>query len=151
VVEEPNWIEVAYKGKIQDKSYLEAVNGCKNEITNSRIVVVILDDFNKHFKAKIKSALDKIGTPSQFIISNNLRNPAMGVLSNILKTMNSKVGLEIYKVSVPQFAKTMVVGVDVVPSGALKLVGCCATINQSLTKHYSKLYYHQDPEAPKQD
>lgn len=75
----------------------------------------------------------------------------MGVLSNLLKTMNAKVGLEIYKVSIPQYAKTMVVGIDVVPSGNLKLVGCCATINTSLTKHFNKLYSHKDINRPAHD
>jgi argonaute-like protein implicated in RNA metabolism and viral defense len=121
------------------------------EITRSRIVCVILDEFNKHFKPQIKSALDKKGIPSQFIVSNNLRNPPMGVLSNLLKTMNAKVGLEIYKVSIPQFAKTMIVGVDVVPSGNLKLVGCCASINANFTKFYNKMYNHKDPSPPEED
>jgi hypothetical protein len=75
----------------------------------------------------------------------------MGVLSNLLKTMNAKVGLEIYKVSIPQLAKTMIVGVDVVPSGNLKLVGCCATINSNFTKFFNKMYNHKDPEAPPQN
>jgi argonaute-like protein implicated in RNA metabolism and viral defense len=95
--------------------------------------------------------LDKKGIPSQFIVSNNLRNPPMGVLSNLLKTMNAKVGLEIYKVSIPQFAKTMIVGVDVVPSGNLKLVGCCASINTNFTKFFNKMYNHKDPSPPEED
>lgn len=151
-VEEPNWCEVAQKGKyITLKDYLAALETYAKEVASSKIVVVILEEFNKLFKAQIKSALDKKGIPSQFIVANNLRNPAMGVLSNLLKTMNAKVGLEIYKVSIPQYAKTMVVGIDVVPSGNFKLVGCCATINASLTKHFNKLYSHKDIDRPSND
>ncbi len=57
----------------------------------------------------------------------------MGVFSNLLKQMNAKMRLDLYRLSVPFFRNTMVIGIDLVMSGSSKLIGCCATSNKNLT------------------
>ena len=108
-----------------------------------KIVVVILHD--PVIKKKIKAFIDQGGIPSQFILSRTLKNAKMGVFSNLLKQMNSKLRQDIYRLNHPALKNTMLVGIDVIMNGRNKLVGCCATITKSLTQCLTKLYKQQPP------
>jgi hypothetical protein len=99
-----------------------------------KIICIII--FNPDLKKGVKAFLDKGGVPSQFITSKKLSGPKgvpMGVLSNLLKQMNAKVKLDLYRLKVPQFTNTMVIGIDLVMSGSSKLIGLSATSNKNLT------------------
>jgi hypothetical protein len=111
---------------------------------NTKIVVVIIP--NPADKKIVKSFLDKGGVPSQFILPAKLRNAKIGVFSNLLKQMNAKLKLDIYRISLPQFTKTMLIGFDVIMNGRNKLVGCCATVTNTLTQCLTKLYKQKPPE-----
>ncbi len=111
-----------------------------------KIICVVL--FNPDLKKGIKAFLDKGGVPSQFITSKKLGGPKgvpLGVMSNLLKQMNAKVKLDLYRLKVPQFTNSMVIGVDLVMSGSSKLIGCSATSNKNLTQCFTKLYKQKMP------
>lgn len=100
-----------------------------------------------HEKKDIKKLLDKEGVLSQFITEAKLHKAKIGVFSNLLKQMNAKLKLDLYRVNLPHFKKTMLVGVDVIMNGRNKLVGCCATVTATLTQCLTKLYNQHPPEG----
>ena len=53
--------------------------------------------------------------------------------------MNAKVRQDLYRLSIPAFRNTMLIGVDLIMSGSGKLIGMCATSNQHLTQCFTKL------------
>jgi hypothetical protein len=65
--------------------------------------------------------------------------------------MNAKLNQDLYRISLPNFKNTMLVGVDVVMNGSSKLVGCCATNSNTLTQCYTKLYKHKMPRPTASD
>jgi len=61
---------------------------------------------------------------------------SLGVWSNILKQVNAKCGLDLYRINYSQKIKnanTMVVGVDVINMGANCVIGLTASYSESLT------------------
>jgi aubergine len=114
---------------------------------NCKIVCVIL--FKPEYKKFIKGILDKEGVPSQFVTTKKLGGPKgapLSVMSNILKQMNAKLKLDLYRLNVPQFKNSMVIGIDLVMNGSSKLIGCCATSNKNLTQCFTKMYKQKLPE-----
>jgi hypothetical protein len=104
--------------------------------------------FRPEFKKKVKGFLDKGGMPSQFITTKKLGGPKgvpLGVMSNLLKQMNAKVKLDLYRLNVPQFKNSMIIGIDLVMSGSSKLIGCCATSNKNMTQCFTKMYKQKLP------
>ena len=69
------------------------------------------------------------------------------MMSNLLKQMNAKVKLDLYRLNVPQFRKTMVIGIDLVMSGSSKLIGMSATSNLNLTQCLTKLEKQKMPKV----
>ena len=69
------------------------------------------------------------------------------MMSNLLKQMNAKVKLDLYRLNVPQFRKTMVIGIDLVMSGSSKLIGMSATSNLNLTHCLTKLEKQKMPKV----
>jgi hypothetical protein len=77
----------------------ECINGTLEspEGKNVRFVFVLLDFENQH--ARIKKSLDRKGIASQMLLSRNIRNRMdLSVFSNILKQVNSKCGLDLYRI-----------------------------------------------------
>ncbi len=71
---------------------------------------------------------------SQFITAKNLDGKlSLGVFSNLLKQINAKLKKDLYRVKLPYFKNSMVIGVDLIMNGSIKLIGCCATSSQTLT------------------
>jgi hypothetical protein len=108
-----------------------------------KIVCVVI--FNPDFKKGIKSFLDQGGVPSQFITAKKLvgpggKPPALGVMSNLLKQINAKVKMDLYRLALPHFRNSMLIGVDLIMNGSSKYIGCCATSNPNLTQCYTRLY-----------
>jgi hypothetical protein len=96
------------------------------------IVCVVI--FKPEIKKGVKSFLDKGGVVSQFITAKKLNdNLSLGVFSNLLKQINAKLKKDLYRVNLPHFKNSMVIGVDLIMNGSSKLIGCCATSSQTLT------------------
>lgn len=74
----------------------------------------------------------------------------MGVWSNILKQVNAKCGLDLYRINYSNKVKNsspMVIGLDVVNMGSNCVVGMTASYNESMTQFYSEVVYqdlHKD-------
>jgi len=60
----------------------------------------------------------------------------MGVFSNLLKQMNAKVKMDIFRLHLP-ISPSMIVGFDVVNEGKKSLVGITASYNKYYTQYYS--------------
>ena len=69
----------------------------------------------------------------------------MSVATNVVKQMNAKTQSDLYRINLPAFKNTMLVGVDVIMNGSSKLIGCSATNSSTLTQCYTKLYKHKMP------
>jgi hypothetical protein len=67
------------------------------------------------------------------------------VLSNLIKQMNAKSRLDLYRLNVPQFKNTMLVGVDLIMAGSSKYIGCSATSNKNLSQCFTKFLKHKLP------
>jgi hypothetical protein len=89
-------------------------------------------------KAKIKAFLDQGGIPSQFVLADTLKRSSgkMGVFGNILKQVNAKVKLDLYRLIIP-LKNAMVVGVDVVNEGRKSIIGFTSSLNQFFSQYYS--------------
>ena len=57
--------------------------------------------------------------------------------------MNAKAGGDLYHVCCPKMKSknVMLVGMDVCHFGPKSIVGFCATLNDTYSKYYSKVYY----------
>jgi hypothetical protein len=107
-----------------------------------KIVFVLIDNDTHHPRAK--KELDQLGLCSQFLLYKNISKKikTFGVWSNILKQVNAKCGLDLYRINYSNKIKnsqTMVIGVDVVNMGANCVVGMTASYNESLTQFYSEV------------
>jgi len=75
------------------------------------------------------------------LFKNIKRNESkMGVFTNLLRQVNAKCGLDLYRMRLPQKVKnanTMFVGVDVVNMGRQCIVGMAASYNQHQMQYYS--------------
>lgn len=143
VVEEPQWVEIPNTSSPKD--YINAIKSDINPKT-CKLVCVIL--YNPEFKKNVKAFLDQGGVPSQFITTKKLGGPKgipMGVTSNLLKQMNAKLRLDLYRLKIPQFTNTMLIGIDLIMNGSSKLIGCSATSNQFMTQCYTKMYKQKLP------
>lgn len=108
------------------------------------IIFVLLN--NPDHKKLIKKALDKMGLASQFMLKRNIEKKlsALGVFSNLLRQVNAKCGMDLYRLQLhPKLLKTptMIVGVDVHNMGTRSIVGMAASYSRYLTQHYSKIAY----------
>ena len=62
--------------------------------------------------------------------------------------MNAKVGQDLYRVSLPNLVKTMVVGTNYANSGGKTYFGFSSSYTSSLTQHYTTVTAH---DLPKKD
>lgn len=75
----------------------------------------------------------------------------MSVATNVVKQMNAKTQSDLYRINLPSFKNTMLVGVDVIMNGSSKLIGCSATNSNTLTQCYTKLFKHKMPRPQASD
>lgn len=103
-----------------------------------RLVFVLIN--RPEEKARIKKWLDEKGYVSQFITTNIKRNMAkMGIFTNLLRQINAKLRLDLYRITLPQKITqevTMFVGIDVCHKGRTSIVGLAASSNAHATQHY---------------
>ena len=59
--------------------------------------------------------------------------------------MNAKVGLDLYRLSLPFLGKTMIVGTNSINSGGKTFFGFSSSYNSSLTQHYTTVTTHDLP------
>jgi hypothetical protein len=67
---------------------------------------------------------------------------ALGVWSNILKQVNAKCGLDLYRIAYNNKVKAlqpMVIGLDVINMGGNCVVGMTASWSQSVSQFYSSV------------
>jgi hypothetical protein len=64
----------------------------------------------------------------------------MGVISNLLRQVNAKRGLDLYRMNLTQQvrnANTMIVGLDVVNEGARSIIGMTASYSAGIMQYFS--------------
>ena len=146
-VEEPQWVEV--KDSRNAEGYNTAI---RSDINPKECLIVCVVVFNPDFKKGVKSFLDKGGVVSQFITAKKLGGKlSLGVFSNLLKQINAKVKQDLYRVNLPHFKNSMIIGVDLIMNGSSKLIGCCATSSNTLTQCYTRLYKQKMPRPSQAD
>jgi len=127
----------------------------KNDLSHSKniqICFVLISRDSDH--APIKKELDKMGITSQFMLHKNISKKVgtMGVISNLLRQVNAKCGLDLYRMSLApkvKNANTMIVGIDVINMGRNCVVGMAASYNQHIMQYYSEVSLqdlHRDKE-----
>jgi hypothetical protein len=57
----------------------------------------------------------------------------MTVMSSLLKQISAKMNFDLYRLNIPHFRSTIVIGIDLVMSGTILLIGCSATSNKNLS------------------
>jgi hypothetical protein len=66
----------------------------------------------------------------------------MGVFGNLLKQINAKVRLDLYRLKIP-VANSMVVGVDVVNEGRKSIIGFTASHNKFFSQYFSRIAHQE--------
>jgi hypothetical protein len=123
-------------------NYAECITADLQNNTGIKLVFVLIS--NESFHPKIKKRMDQIGVASQFMLFKNISKKmnALGVWSNILKQVNAKCGLDLYRINFSKSIRAlspMVVGLDVINMGANCVVGMTASYNASLSKYYTQV------------
>jgi hypothetical protein len=54
--------------------------------------------------------------------------------------MNAKIGLDPFRVNLPNLMNTLLIGVDFIMNGSSTLIGCCATSSKTMARCYTKIY-----------
>ncbi len=146
-VQDPQYVECHH-----DRNPEDYINPIKNDIDPGFTLFVVVLLANAHTKPPIKAALDKMGIPSQFILSNTIkRAKGMSVWSNVLKQINAKSRLDLYRMNLPSLRKTMIVGTNIVNSGGKSILGLCSSHNQTISQYYSKVALHDLPRRETSD
>lgn len=86
-----------------------------------------------------------MGIPSQFILSNTVKRAKLAVYSNVLKQINAKTKLDLYRMNIPALRKTMIVGTNIVNSAGKSILGLCSSYNPQISQYYSKAEIHDLP------
>ncbi|TNV83358.1 hypothetical protein FGO68_gene12639 [Halteria grandinella] len=136
LIQEPQWVEISTSSL---QSYLSLIQSDINPL-NCQLVIVIINDSG--LKPTLKSLLDRGGIPSQFIQSQTItKDLSLGVYSNLLKQINAKMGLDLYRIEYgTRLRNTMLIGIDIVNSGSFRLIGCSATMDEGFGQCFSKVY-----------
>ena len=88
-----------------------------------------------------------MGCISQIILANTVysKKNALGVFSNLLKQINAKIGLDLYRLSLPNLNKTMIIGTNYANSGGKCHFGFSSSYTSHLTQHFTKVTIHDLP------
>ena len=73
------------------------------------------------------------------------------IASSILRQILAKIQEELFRISIPTFQETLVIGVDVIMNGNGFLIGCCSTTSDTLTQIHSKVYKQNLPKIGYRD
>jgi len=147
---EPVWVEVPDDRQLQKDGCQNTRNGgnflfCLENMLKPIIKQVqmcfVLIGNDKHHEP-IKRGLDKMGVVSQFMLFKNISKKVgvMGVISNLLRQVNAKRGLDLYRMNVTQQVRnnnTMFVGLDVVNEGAKSVIGMTASYSPAIMQYFS--------------
>jgi hypothetical protein len=93
---------------------------------------------NEKHKALVKKNLDSKGIASQFLVQKNMQKKCdrgsksrLGVISNIIRQVNAKCGMDLYRLNFHRKTdNTMVVGVDVHNMGTRTIIGMTASYSK---------------------
>lgn len=153
---EPIWVEIP-RDQVLEK------DGCKNTRNGGNYIFCINNELgnranqismafvligNDKFHGPIKRHLDGLGVVSQFLLFKNIQKKVgtMGVLSNLLRQVNVKCGLDNYRIKVPpklSESNTMFVGLEVVNAGRKSIVGLSSTYDKHMMQHFSGVAYQE--------
>ncbi|CDW90464.1 piwi-like protein 1 [Stylonychia lemnae] len=147
-VDDPQWLEIPEI--CSPDCFIDAI---KSDIdpNYTQIIVVILPA--RSLKPNIKKYLDEIGLPSQFIITDTIRKCVdgpriqLGPISMILKQINAKQKLDLYRLVLPYLRRSMIIGIDVAKSGNKAVIGLSASYNSHLTQYYSSVRIQDLPKS----
>eukprot|EP00347_Sterkiella_histriomuscorum_P007318 403349409 len=136
LVESPLYVEIP---KCDQQMYMDSIT-LDIDPLKTQIVVVILG--TKTQKPRIKALLDKMGIPSQFILSDTLykRSKSPFLCFNIIKQMNAKLKYDLYNLSLPSLRNTMVIGTNIYHTNFKSYLGLCASMNSRISQYYSKTF-----------
>jgi len=116
-------------------------NGKPND-PNLKFVLVLIS--RETDKKRVKAFLDSVGIISQFLVERNMskKTSTMGVMGNVLRQINAKVGCDNLRVALPNNLRgTMFVGIDTCNWGRKTIVGLAATSSERATQHFSRVEY----------
>lgn len=120
-VEEPQWIEVP-DGR-DPKYFIDAI---KTDMDPKHTLIALIVIQRREHKKGIKALLDKAGVPSQFILSETIKRAKITVYGNVLKQINAKLKLDLYRIRIP-LRNVMIIGVDAVNEGRGSILGMTAS------------------------
>ena len=104
-----------------------------------QVVVVLISEVIPEMKVRVKQALDDIGIPSQFVLASTVtKSKGLSLMVNIIKQINAKMGLDVFRLSMPQLKNSMLVGISQVNTRWDTFLGLCSSYNDYATQYYSK-------------
>ncbi len=122
-IDEPQYIECPNDAKADD--YLLPIQA-DVDMTYIEFAVVLYS--KRPLKAPVKKHLDKMGLKSQFVqTSTVLKEKNLPMMATIIKQINAKMGLDLYRVSLPAFKKTMIIGTSLRMQAGKALMGLSAS------------------------
>lgn len=79
---------------------IDYINAIKSDVNPDELQTIVVLLSRKEIKAGIKKFLVEAGLISQFILANTVfsKSKALGVFSNLVKQINAKVGLDLYRI-----------------------------------------------------
>jgi len=109
---EPIWIEIPDDRDLQNdgckdtrngKNYIWCLENSEEEMFKHKVQVCFVLIGNDKDHPKIKNRLDKMNIVSQFMLYKNIQKKVgvMGVITNLLRQVNAKCGLDLYRMQLP--------------------------------------------------
>jgi len=164
---EPLWVEVpdddelrkehGVKGDLRKGgAFLHCIDNELDDQTLQKLSLAFVLVGREDEKARVKRFFDSKGVVTQFMLARNMQKKAENatVVTNILKQVNAKFPLDLYRINVPQKllqANTMIVGVDARKAGRRTIMGMSASYSPHLTQHFTRVAYEAlDAEQQKQ-
>lgn len=103
-----------------------------------QIILCVLEQERNY--AAIKNFFSSQGIACQVVLFRNALKGNLSVASNVLKQMNSKMGVNNYTLEIPKGIShnTMLIGIDVTHKQRRSIVGVCGTINPEMMQYNSQ-------------
>jgi hypothetical protein len=73
------------------------------------------------------------------MLVTKIRQDSMSVYSNILKQMNAKMKMDLYRLDLQALKTSMICGVDVVNEGSNSILGFSASYNSTISQYFNAL------------
>ena len=135
-IDEPYWLELSSMTALKEFE-AQLCEFLKYKGTPSIVVLLLA---NERQYSAYKNICYNHNIISQAVAYKTVKKMNLSVATNVLKQNNSKIGGDLFNLSVPQEVSphTMLIGIDVCHSGPKSIVGFCATINSEMSQYYSE-------------